>query len=1292
MHASSEFFQTSGTLSENAPSYIKRPADDDLLAALRSGELCLVLAPRQSGKSSLMVQTNLRLKAHGIYSKMIDLQSLGSQENPERWFGAVAHKIRRSFGLHTNSREWWKTHHDLVATERFMNFLEDVVLAEIQEHVVICFDEVDSVLSLPFSDDFFTTIRSLYNQRASNATLKRLTFVLLGVATASSFIRDRSRTPFNIGSSIALDDFSQHDLTPFRKVLGADNEPLIQRIFYWTDGHPNLVQRLSAEASSWEPQERTAEHIDQEVSRLYFESDLEKDSTLKNIQDYLLADVSVFKEVFTTYQQILEQDSLPYHEQSLVHNRLKLSGIVKIQDNQMVPRNNIYKTRFDEQWVQQYIELSSEELAFLSDARSAAFVPGYAYDIFVSYDHIDNEPWTTEDDGWVTTLVKGIERNLAQRLGSDPPCRIYCNAELAKHVQITPDIRKVLYSAAVFIIILSRAYLKSEWCNWRKNRFLSMIQERLRSDFQVFVLELDRLEENEQAKLLELSDARRHRFWEAAHERGRARLLGKPRPSPEHVRYYERLEELSEDILQELQRLRERAILHEQENFPFESSEIGPYPGFRHFKTSEHHLFFGREPLIHQIVESLTTTRVVSLIGPCGCGKTSVVQAGLVPFLTSRQVAANETPWQVITVNPGKTPLKNLVEAFIDTLPPEQTSSMEAGAMLNALQHDAAIFREFLHQLSPSENSRILLIIDQFEEIFRYETPENQTEIQIFIKLLLESLKQEKSLLHLVITLRTEFLDACLRFQGLPEALNQEQILIPALTDDQLRMAIAEPAKVFGVEVEAKVSDRILENMHKDPSQLPIFQHCLRQIWQQVQSKRRSTYIEEGSNRTERVRLTLQDYEAAGGLEQALAIQAEDVFHRLNSNQQYIAAWLFRRLSEPEAANTSVQTMPGTVREVASLLQFPESKVMEVVEIFRHQEYNFLSPDTDLPLEPDSLLRINYEKFLRRWPRLQEWIEQELHAAEIYRYLERTAGLWKQGKAEVLSSLDFKNVKFWWNQEHPNARWAARYGRNFSVVSEFLAASEDKIKQQQERERLKNQRIDYELHQKETELRKKETELRKLQEDYTQEREAWQKSKHQAEQIREQQELDVRKLKRKNRYARIRERILAGLLAVLVVLALWSFSQVSATKDALSTTRNRLNSSQESLERVTQERDNALEDLRQLEVNPSASASEPRLENIALLDEHGTRLAPDENDVYRIKVGQTIILKAEYSVPSAHDVEFVWETLDGSLYSHTPENLMLYTAGQPGPASILVTMTDMQTGDRVEGSIFINKE
>lgn len=361
MRVHADFFQPGATLSEDAPSYIERKADHELLNALERRNLCLVLAPRQTGKSSLMVHSISLLRKRNISPAIVDLQMLGSHRKSEDWFGDVIYQIERTLKISVNTQEWWKINKGLGPTTRFMAFLEDVILKECDGNVVIFFDEIDSVLRLPFSDDFFTTIRSIYNRAADKPELRRLNFVLLGVATPSSFIKDRVRTPFNIGVSIELEDFDEKDVDPFKKVLGSDDD-LVKRIFHWTGGQPFLVQKIASLVYSSPLKNRTWATVDEIVKTNFLEQKIEKDTHLAFIQDYLLDKSPEVRQTLKLYQKILEGDIVRADDHSMGQNRLKLAGLIKLRENKLTERNLIYKHIFNVRWIWENIPNDSKKL------------------------------------------------------------------------------------------------------------------------------------------------------------------------------------------------------------------------------------------------------------------------------------------------------------------------------------------------------------------------------------------------------------------------------------------------------------------------------------------------------------------------------------------------------------------------------------------------------------------------------------------------------------------------------------------------------------------------------------------------------------------------------------------------------------------------------------------------------------------------------------------------------------------------------------------------------------------
>jgi flagellar basal body-associated protein FliL len=472
-----------------------------------------------------------------------------------------------------------------------------------------------------------------------------------------------------------------------------------------------------------------------------------------------------------------------------------------------------------------------------------------------------------------------------------------------------------------------------------------------------------------------------------------------------------------------------------------------PYPGLRPFESHEAFLFHGREQHTQALLDRLASEHFLAVVGTSGSGKSSLVRAGLLPALYRGYLVGASTQWRIAVMRPGAAPLAELTRALAEAqaLGP-QTYVTADNAARTSLDLTMAVKRA---KLGPTTN--FLLVVDQFEELFRFERErrhrDSGAEAALFVQSLLEAADTFDGRIYVVLTIRSDFLGKCAQFAGLPEALNRTQYLIPHLTREQRQQAIELPPLLAGVRVRPALVQRLLNDLGDDPAMLPVLQHALMRTFAQ----RHAADVE----------IDFSHYTAAGEITGALNDHAECIVSGLPGGPRAYVERLFRCLTTVE--NGEPVRRPARLDRIYDVLGVASDAggrrdVDHVIQTFASDEHSLLVSSTGPVLTAESVIDVSHESLIRRWTSLTGWLQAEIRSVEWYRAVAGDCVRYRAGDAspwrdpELGRALALKDGDRW------NHAWAEQYvakkpgNPSFDDVTQFLELS---VTQQREEEARK---------------------------------------------------------------------------------------------------------------------------------------------------------------------------------------------------------------------------------------------
>ncbi|MDZ4803202.1 MAG: hypothetical protein SGI92_34010, partial [Bryobacteraceae bacterium] len=432
---------------------------------------------------------------------------------------------------------------------------------------------------------------------------------------------------------------------------------------------------------------------------------------------------------------------------------------------------------------------------------------------------------------------------------------------------------------------------------------------------------------------------------------------------------------------------------------------MNPYPGLRHFGEADQSFFFGREEEIDDLVVRLSERRMLAVLGVSGCGKSSLIYAGLIPVLRSGLAEPLDGNWRIYSLAPGGSPLDELDRAL--------------GTQLDRRSH---ALQSWAKAQNPSD--KILIFIDQFEEVFPYRdatlASDGGNSASLFVDLLVSAITDPSVPLYVILTMRTDYLGECALFRGLSEALNDGSYLVPRLTRLRQQDAIERPADSMNVPVQSGLVQRLLNDSEGDPDKLPVLQHLLRRTWE---------LRKDGQ-------LDLSLYERAGGWKHALERDAEEILSKFPQERDGIRRML-QWLSEPGAGEKPVRRR-RPMSELPEVTGLSADRVSEIVRAFSARDFLRCEDGAS------GLVDFTHESVMWQWPLLQTWIREESEEASRIRFLQESAR-----KKQLLTGATLEEAQAFRDRSTRCPIWSARYvpdPGNLQLVLDWIAESERRQK------------------------------------------------------------------------------------------------------------------------------------------------------------------------------------------------------------------------------------------------------
>ena len=461
--------------------------------------------------------------------------------------------------------------------------------------------------------------------------------------------------------------------------------------------------------------------------------------------------------------------------------------------------------------------------------------------------------------------------------------------------------------------------------------------------------------------------------------------------------------------------------------------DLNPFPGLRPFATEDSDLFFGREVESEEIIAKLLKNRYITVLGASGNGKSSLINSGVLPKVRNLKIGES-SEWRIISFTPGKNPFGNLAQALSEAISISGQKEIDRNKILSELIDNPGDFASVIGKYPIIFNYNVLLVIDQFEEFFRYVSPGkseiSQPPATTFIDFLVRTINNPVANVFIIISMRSEFIGECSHYQGLTRLINNSNYLVPNLGSDNYREIIEGPVKFSGAKIDPELVDELINEAGDRVDQLLVLQHALMRTWRHWQK------LEEPDKPVSKA-----DYESIGTMRNAVSIHAEEAYEELSKRGKEICEIMFKAITRKGSDNKGVRH-PSDIQTIKTIARCTDEELFEVIEKFRSPQISFILPLYDIPLSENSVIDLSNDGLIRLWDRLRDWVNNEALSMQMYLRLSDASALYQQGKTGLFRPPDLNLAINWREKNKPTLEWAVQYNPAFERAMVYLRTSE----------------------------------------------------------------------------------------------------------------------------------------------------------------------------------------------------------------------------------------------------------